>query len=122
MNMPLATGNTGSAIGKDPNAIVGPAGFEPQKFIPDAGTWAYMIDFENQPTANAAAQVVTVTQQLDPDLDWSTFEIGSFGFGPVTVIVPPGLTHYDTQIDYRNAVGSPLRVDVTIDFDASGVR
>ena len=70
----------------DPNALFGPVGFGTQGFIQPGGTWPYTIDFENDGTA--AAQDVTVTEQLDPNLDWSTFQLGSFGFGPVNVAIP----------------------------------
>ena len=70
---------------QDPNALIGPAGYGTQGFIQPTGTLPYTIDFEND--GSAAAQDVTVTEQLDPNLDWSTFQLGSFGFGPINVTV-----------------------------------
>jgi RHS repeat-associated protein len=74
----------------DPNFIAGPSGSGPQNFVADAATFPYVINFENQPTAGAPALVVQVTQQLDPNLHWSTFQFGDVGFGNFTVHVPPG--------------------------------
>jgi len=38
---------------------------------------------QNDPKkATAPAQEVTITQKLDADLDWNSFELGAFGFGP----------------------------------------
>ena len=37
-----------------------------------------------------AAQTVTVTQQLSPNLDWSTFQLGAIDFGSTVVNVPAG--------------------------------
>lgn len=106
----------GKAVGSlDPNAMLGPAGYGPQNFLPPAGTWPYTVAFENE--GDAAAQVVTVTQQLDPGLDWSTFQLGSFGWGPVNVVVPAGLTQYQATVGYQNADGTPLNVLVSLDFN-----
>jgi Ca2+-binding RTX toxin-like protein len=75
----------------------------------------YTVDFENDGTA--AAQDVTVTEQLDPSLDWSTFQLGSFGFGPVNITIPAGLTQYQTNVSYQNSDGSSLNVQVALDFN-----
>ena len=101
----------------DPNALVGPSGYGSQGFIQATGTLPYTIDFENDGTA--AAQNVTVTEQLDPNLNWSTFQLGSFGFGSVNVTVPAGLTQYETTVGYQNSDGSSLNVQVSLDFNVS---
>ncbi len=100
----------------DPNDISGPAGYGIANFVTPTGTFPYEIDFENEPTADAPAQVVTVTEQLDANLDWSTFELGDFGFGGQTFTVPAGLDFYQTRIDASATVG--VYVDVAADFDA----
>jgi RHS repeat-associated protein/uncharacterized repeat protein (TIGR01451 family) len=102
-------------FGQDPNALVGPASYGPQGFIQPGGTWSYTVEFEND--GNAAAQDVTVTEQLDSNLDWSTFQLGSFGFGPVKVSIPAGLTQYQTTVSYQNVDGTSLNVLVSIDFN-----
>ncbi len=99
----------------DPNSIFGPGGFGPQGFIPSQTTLPYVISFDNEPTANAAPQVVTVTQQLDPSLDWSTFQLDDFDFGGQVYTIPPDLTSYSTVIDARSTVG--VYVNVNADFD-----
>ena len=38
--------------------------------------------------ANAPAQIVRITHQLDSDLDARTFRVGDFGFGSLFVDVP----------------------------------
>src|SRR5262249_25237367 len=78
----------------DPNALIGPGAYGANNLIKPAGVWTYTVDFEND--GSLAAQNVTVTQQFDANLDWSTFQLGSFGFGPVNVTVPAGLTQYQT--------------------------
>ncbi|MCY2993353.1 MAG: dockerin type I domain-containing protein, partial [Planctomycetota bacterium] len=99
----------------DPNALIGPAGYGTQNFIQDSGVWPYTVEFEN--TGSIAAQEVIVTEQLDSNLDWSTFEFGSFGFGPVKVAVPAGLTQYQTTVSYQNSDGSTLNVQASLDFN-----
>ncbi len=99
----------------DPNFISGPAGFGPQNFVTPGDTLPYVIDFENQATAGAPAQQVIVTQQLDPNLDWTTFQLGDFGFGDTTISVPAGRTSYSTRLDERATLG--IFVDVSAGLD-----
>ena len=99
----------------DPNALIGPAGYGAQGFIQPTGVWPYTIDFENDGTA--AALDVTVTEQLDTNLNWSTFQLGSFGFGSIDVVIPTGLTQYQTTVSYQNTDSTPLNVLVNLDFN-----
>jgi RHS repeat-associated protein len=99
----------------DPNAMIGPAGFGTPNFTQPQGGWSYTVDFEND--ASAAAQDVTVTEQLDAHLDWSTFQLGAFGFGSLNVPVPAGLTQYQITIHYHNTDGTALNVLVRLDFN-----
>ena len=95
----------------DPNFISGPTGFGASGFLTPDQTLPYFIDFENKPTATAPAQVVVVTQQLDPNLDWTTFQLGNFGFGDTVISVPAGRNYYTTRIDDRATSG--VFIDVT---------
>ncbi len=99
----------------DPNSIYGPGGYGAQGFINRDVSLPYLINFDNEATANAPAQVVTVTQQLDPNLDWSTFQLAGFNFGGQTYAIPVGLTSYSTRIDDTASAG--VYVDVDADFD-----
>ena len=99
----------------DPNFISGPSGYGTPGFVPEGGAFPYTINFENKPSAPAPAQVVEVTQQLDPDLDWSTFQLGDFSFGGQLYTVPAGLKSYQTRIDARSTTG--VYVDVNASFD-----
>jgi hypothetical protein len=106
-------GNVLSA--KDPNTLAGPIGLGTQGFVESTATLPYTIDFANDGTA--PAQIVTLTEQLDPNLNWSTFQLGSFGFGPLTIAVPAGLTQYETTVFYKNSDGSALNVSVSLDLN-----
>jgi uncharacterized repeat protein (TIGR01451 family) len=114
---PKGTGTSGTVDPQDPNALVGPAGYGSQGYIDPTGSLPYTIDFEND--GSAAAQDVTVTEQLDSNLDWSTFQLGSFGFGPVNVTVPAGLTQYQTVVSYKNTDSSSLNVQVMLNFNVA---
>ena len=119
-----ASGSVGSV---DPNTKIGPVGFGSSGFIKSDQTMVYTVYFENEPDATAAALEVQVTDQLDPNLDWTTFELLGIGFGEHQVIVPKGMTHYDTSLDidgwtYNDDEGwhmgeTPLIVDVNADID-----
>lgn len=102
----------------DPNNLVGPAGFGTQSWVTPQQTLPYSIEFENDPKkANVAAQDVTVTTQLDPNLDWSTFELGSIQFGAITISVPAGLKSFSTSVDTTNVDGTPLQVNISASLD-----
>ncbi len=101
----------------DPNDLLGPAGFGPEHFAEPLGAFSYMIEFENTATATAPAQEVVVTHTVNSNLDYSTFELTSFSFGPVLVNIPPGLKHYETTVDFHNPDNSPLSIDCTFDFN-----
>ncbi len=112
----LRTTSIGNRRGNDPNAIIGPAGYGSPGFIQQpTGGLPYRIEYEND--GSAATQDVTVTAQLDANLDWSSLQFGAFGFGPIDVTVPAGLTQYRTTVSYENSDGSSLDVAVALDFD-----
>jgi RHS repeat-associated protein len=96
---------------KDPNDITGPPGYGSAGFVAPGDILPFSIEFQNTSTASAPAQVVTVTQQLDPNLDWSTFELGDFGFGNFTITAPFGRQAYSTRIDARSSLA--VYVDVS---------
>jgi RHS repeat-associated protein len=102
---PGGSGDTDPRTPGDPNNLIGPAGYGAAGFVGPGQTFPYSILFQNMPTASAPAQVVVVTQQLDPNFDWTTFQLGSFGFGNYMVNVPAGQTSYSARIDARATVG-----------------
>jgi hypothetical protein len=110
-------GSSSAPRSVDPNDLIGPAGFGPQRFVAIDRPLPYKIDFENQAAATAPAQEVVVTHQLDSDLDWSTFQFGGVGFGGTTVDVPAGRQAFQTRVRTTNPDGSPLLVDITGTLD-----
>jgi hypothetical protein len=103
---------------EDPNDIAGPAGVGDGHWLLPATLLPYTIRFENDPQqATAPAQEVFVTNPLDPDLDWTTFELGTVVFGSQVVDVPPGRQQYATQVATTNPDGSPVVVEIQAGLD-----
>jgi len=83
---------------RDPNKKLGPMGQGAAHFVMANGLLPYMVEFENDTTATAPAQIVTITDPLDDDLDWSTFELTEIGFGDTLIHVPAGAQHFETAV------------------------
>ena len=109
--------------GFDPNEIYGPGGFGAEGYLNGAPTLPYSISFENLATAGGPATEITVTEQLDAELDLETFQLGSFGFGDLVIDVPAARQYYATRIDLRKqpagalTAAQDLFVDVVAELD-----
>jgi RHS repeat-associated protein len=95
---PADGGTSGSAKPKDPNQKIGPAGYGPQHYLTPQSLLAYRIDFENDPTATAPAQRVVITDPLNSDLNWSTFQLTEVGFGDIRIDIPAASQYFDTTV------------------------
>ena len=82
--------STSSATSMDPNSMIGPAGYGPSNIVAlgDA-VFPYQIDFENSPSASAPAQSVTITDQIDPNLDWTSFQLTGIAWVILPCRSPP---------------------------------
>lgn len=90
----------------DPNDILGPEGFGPEKLVPADTALDYTIRFENDPDlADAPAQEIIITSPLDPDLDPRTFRLGDIQLSETYVDVPEGRAFYQTRLDLRETRG-----------------
>jgi subtilase family serine protease len=107
-----------AATAIDPNEKQSPAGFGEERFVPRREAIPYTILFENLPTAQAHARQVVITDQLDPDLDWRTFEVGTISFrgGRYMVEAPPGQRFFQTEVQMREEDGG-LRVQILAGVD-----
>jgi hypothetical protein len=101
----------------DPNDLIGPSGTGTAHWVAPDQTLPYTIRFENDKQATAPAQVVRITEQLDPDLDYTTFQLGNFSFDGVVVTVPAGRTFYSERLDLRANYGLYLDISANLDFD-----
>jgi len=100
----------------DPNDLLGPSGYGAGGFLTPGEALGYTIEFSNQKTAEVPADNVVVTEQLSPNLDWSTFQLGTIGFGSYVVNVPPGLMSYSTRVDATATLGVYVDVDASLNL------
>jgi len=101
---------------RDPNDILGPEGFGPQRWISVKDILPYTIRFENDPEfATAPAQKVIIRTPIDPHLNIYSFRLGSFGFGDFAFNVPPNSTYYTGRLDVKDSL--EVIVDVIAGID-----
>jgi len=104
----LSTSNIVRPI--DPNEKTGP-----EPIVRPGERVTYTIYFENLETATAPAQEVFIADNLDRDLDWSTFELGEVAFGDAVVTSLGGRRDGFDRITYGD-----YRVDVEATRSPSG--
>src|SRR5947199_274843 len=85
-------------------------------FVDPNHPFPYTITFENESDATAPAQVVTITQTLDSNLDLSTFQLGSVGFGSTVVQIPAGRTSFSGTVDVTATLGVLVKIDAGINL------
>jgi subtilase family serine protease len=100
----------------DPNDKLISVGYGTLSHITSDQTIEYTIRFENDKEAEAAAQLITVTDPLSENLDWGTFEVGDMEFSNHHIQVPQGLSYYYTRVDLRPE-GNDLFVDIEGSID-----
>ncbi len=79
----------------DPNEKIGPAGIGEAKYVSGDSLLSYRVNFENDRSADVPAHIVTITDQLDNNLDWNKFELTEIGFGDVRIPVPDNTQHFE---------------------------
>jgi RHS repeat-associated protein len=101
-----------------PNTLINPDGFGDEQWLTSSTVIPYSIRFSNtaaQGTTPVAK--VTITQQVDTDLDLNTFSLDDFGFGDITFDVPSGAQNFSQRLDLRSTRG--VFVDVNAGLEAS---
>lgn len=105
----------------DPNEIIGPAGYGPERWVSVEATLPYTVLFENDPDfATAPAQKVLIEHYFDNDLNPFTFRLGDFGFGSHYFQVPDNVSYYNNRLDLTDSLG--LYVDVLAGVDVDQKR
>jgi len=107
-----------SVTANDPNEKVGFPGFnlpdalpeERKRFVSGDSPMAYEVLFENLETAYVAAQEVLITDQLDSNLDWSTFSFGDIRIGERGISFSEKSLSYESTIDLRPSVDAHLQI------------
>jgi hypothetical protein len=85
----------------DPNDKIGPEGAGVAHYVGLTNPIPYSISFENKATASAVAQEITITDQLDSALDWSTISFGYMKIGNRIIQGPLGGSDITTVMDLR---------------------
>jgi hypothetical protein len=104
-------------LSRDPNDKFGPVGVGRARYLSGEEPLRYSVNFENLESANAPAQDVVVTDQLDGSkLDFDTFSLGPISFGKDRqVIPPPGLSEFKKDIDLRPSNNLVVRVEAKLE-------
>ncbi len=101
----------------DPNEKVGSPGYGPQTFLSGAPSMPYTIFFENQASVAAPAQEIVIIDNLDPDLDYTSFTLGEVAFGFQLVNSLAGQSSGTTTVPLNN---SSHLVEITVTNTGSG--
>jgi hypothetical protein len=114
-----SSGYAGDGVASlDPNDLVGPPGYGDDHWVAASQTLPYTISFENDPAkANAPAQSVSITMNLDSTLDANSFRLANFGFAGRTFAGATGRSYYTQRLDCRDSLG--VFVDVVAGVDVS---
>jgi len=103
----------------DPNEKVGSTGGGLAQYIQGSTSLRYAIFFSNKETASAAAQDVSVIDQLDlKNDDLKSFSLGPIGFGTQLVTPPAGVRSFSSTVDLRPANNLLVKVDATLNLSS----
>jgi RHS repeat-associated protein len=115
---PTSAGGSGGAAtvaSSDPNQKTGPAGRGKLHFVERGSLLPYLVEFENDATATAPAQIVNISDHLDPNLEWSTFTLTGISFGDTKISIPPNSQYFETVVPMTlNGTSFEVQVDAGI--------
>lgn len=101
---------------RDPNDMIGPAGYGDAKWVSVRDELPYIIRFENDPEfATAPAQKVVIEHILDDNLNLFSLRLSDFGFANLFFEVPPNSTYYTQRLDVVDSLGVYVNVTAGID-------
>ncbi|MCG8599810.1 MAG: hypothetical protein MI807_06690, partial [Verrucomicrobiales bacterium] len=118
----------------DPNEKLGP-GYGPDGWVAADALLPYRINFENlgpgsvdengdpyETVATAPAQRVTINDELEDSLDWSTFQITEFGFGDTIIHVEEDTSHYTgSVVTTYNDETFRVAIEAGIDYETGEI-
>ncbi len=108
-----------TVVSGDPNDLVGsPGDGSPKHYLTGSQPLRYAVYFENEATASAPAQAVTISNPLDANLNLNTFSLGPIGFGSTLLNPPAGSQSYSTVVDLRPATNLLVRVTAALNTAA----
>jgi RHS repeat-associated protein len=89
----------------DPNDKAGPIGFGPNAVVSASQPLAYTITFVNASSNTAPAHTISITDQLDPNLDPRTFRLTEIIFGTNSIAIPPNRSFVQTNLTLSTVAG-----------------
>lgn len=101
----------------DPNEMIGPAGYGPERFIPARKPLHYRINFENMSDASAPAQLIYITDVLPPELDPRTVRLKEIGFKHQQFTVPENRAFYSLRTDFDAGNDNAIKADISAGLD-----
>ncbi|MCB0190768.1 MAG: hypothetical protein KDJ65_02390 [Anaerolineae bacterium] len=107
---------------RDPNDKVGLPGMGDNHILAPGTKFNYTINFENLATATAPVQELIIEDNLDPNLDWSTFQFSDVTFGDQVVVVPtdPGEYQFSLrEFPTADTVAGTTEGEMVIDMTGS---
>jgi uncharacterized repeat protein (TIGR01451 family) len=93
-----------------------------KRYVAVTSPISYMVSFENLETATASVQDMTISDQLDSNLDWSTFAFGTLQIGTHAILVPEGAKSLDMSIDFRPEMNVIVQVQGTYNQQTGSVQ
>jgi RHS repeat-associated protein len=111
-----------AATANAPNTLINPDSFGEKSWLASGSNIPYNIRFtNNNPSGTTPVAKITITQQLDSNLDLNTFSFSDINFGGTTVTVPFGRQSFSKRLDLRSTQGIFLDIDASIDPATSTV-
>ncbi len=106
----------------DPNSKNGTPGVGPGGYVQGTLALPYFLTFENTPTATAPAQVVTIVDSLNPNVDLTSLTLGPITLGN-QVITPPSIplsvVPFVTTVDLRPTTNLLVRIGASLNSSAN---
>ncbi len=97
--------------------MTGPTGYGPADFVPGGNiALPFLIDFAN-PASGQPLREIKIVEQLDPNLDVRSFQLGPVHFGDYTVPISQGVGAFSGEIDLTSTRGYVLQVIAGVDIN-----
>jgi RHS repeat-associated protein len=111
-----------AATANAPNTLINPDSFGEKSWLASGSNIPYNIRFtNNNPSGTTPVAKITITQQLDSNLDLNTFSFSDINFGDTTITIPFGRQSFAKRLDLRSTQGVFVDIDASIDPATSTV-
>ncbi len=99
----------------DPNMIVGPSGYAPERYTSGAQRYVYSVYCENKSSATAPAHQVVILDTLNKNqFDLTSFHFGSISIGDTSIQVVAADAALSTLVDLRPKRNVIVKIDASM--------